>query len=148
LELHHHIKQVASFQIRIADLTVPLGTLESDLSGKAAFPHLERLHQLPFAYAATVVEVVRRKELAERLKEITARINDEVASYLDKERARRVGLRESALSQLPWTVAALEEDKLEWKVNVRVGNEVLSGMQIGQADVDREYETHMQSRRR
>jgi hypothetical protein len=85
-----------------------------------------------------VLEVVRRKELAAHLHGLTAKINDEVAAYLEKEKTRRTGLRAEALNHLPWSVAALEEDKLEWKVSVRAGNELLSGMQIGQEDIQRE----------
>lgn len=123
--------------MNVAELTVPIGQLDEDLTGKSAFPHIQRLHQLPFAYAATVVEVVRRKEMAEQLQDLTKRINAEVAAYLEEERKRRGELRDSTLNQLPWSVGALDEDKLEWKVVLGIGNDLLDGMQIGREDVNR-----------
>lgn len=137
LDLHIHIKQVASFQIRIAELTEPLGSVEDELGSKAAFPHLQRLHRLPFAYAATVVEVVRRKEFGVYLASLANRIKDGLGSYLDVEKERRAELKE-ALSQLPWTVAALEMDAL--LVDVRYErNELLEGLSVGRKDVTGEY---------
>ena len=123
--------------MNVAELTVPIGQLDEDLTGKSAFPHIQRLHQLPFAYAATVVEVVRRKEMAEQLQDLTKRINAEVAAYLEEERKRRGELRDSTLNQLPWSVGSLDEDKLEWKIVLGIGNDLLDGMQIGREDVNR-----------
>ena len=75
--------------------------------------------------------------MAEQLQDLTKRINAEVAAYLEEERKRRGELRDSTLNQLPWSVGALDEDKLEWKVVLGIGNDLLDGMQIGREDVNR-----------
>jgi hypothetical protein len=136
LDLHIHIKQVAGFQIRIAELTGPLGSVEEELGSKAAFPHLQRLHRLPFAYATTVVEVVRRKEYGALLAGLAAQLTEGLGGKLEEERHRRRELKE-ALSQLPWTVAALEGDVPV--LDVRCGrNELLEGLAVGRQEVTSE----------
>jgi hypothetical protein len=55
---------------------------------KAAFPHLYRLHHLPFAYAATVVEVVRRKEFGQFMNDWVGRLRETLINFTAREMAR------------------------------------------------------------
>lgn len=42
-----------------------LSGVESELRVKGGFIHLQRLHQMPYAYGATLIEIVRRKDFGE-----------------------------------------------------------------------------------
>lgn len=121
-------------------MVTPLNTLDSDLQAKAAFPHLHRLHQLPFAYAATVVEVVRRKEFAAFLLDWTNRLTTTLSKYTAIETLRRQQLKADTLAYLPWTVTALEESMVP---NVEVaavgGAEALVAMNLGREDIDGQW---------
>jgi len=39
--------------------------LQASLKGKNSFSHIQRLHNMLYAYGATVVEIVRRKEFCD-----------------------------------------------------------------------------------
>lgn len=41
-----------------------LASLQTTLRTKNAFAHIQRLHNMIYAYGATLVEIVRRKEFA------------------------------------------------------------------------------------
>jgi hypothetical protein len=138
--VHIHLRQVASFQTRITELVTPINALDSDLRSKTAFPHLSRLHQLPFAYAATVVEVVRRKEFATFLVEWSARLAETLGKFTSAERDRRQEIRNDTLSQLPWSVPAIEETQSpSVDVVLNVGAETLSGINLGRGDVESKW---------
>lgn len=108
--------------------------LDNDLRQKSAFPHLERLHNLPFAYAANVVEIVRRKEFSHSLVEWASRIGHAVNTYLDEEAKRRQ--RHKTENQLPWEIPALEESQLP-RINMSInGAEALTSVALGKADID------------
>ena len=118
----------------------PLTSLDSDLRTKAAFPHLHRLHQLPFAYGAAVVEVVRRKEFATFLLEWTSRLAETLEKYISTERMRRQELKMDTLGHLPWTVTALEESMApNVKVSAVGGAEALVGTELGREDIDGQW---------
>lgn len=82
-----------------------------------------------------MVEVVRRKEFSALLQGLADRLNEEMQAYLGGERTRRSDVRSEALSQLPWTVPALEDEGLEWATKLKAGNEALSGLHVGRDDI-------------
>jgi autophagy-related protein 11 len=43
-----------------------LATLQASFRGKNSFVHIQRLHNMLYAYGATVIEIVRRKEFCKR----------------------------------------------------------------------------------
>lgn len=43
-------------------LPILMGSLQTDLRAKTSFSHIQRLHNMPYAYGATIIEIVRRKE--------------------------------------------------------------------------------------
>lgn len=137
MDLHIHLRQVAGFQSRITEIVHPLTALDKDLRHKEAFPHLERLHQLPFAYAATVVEVVRRKEFSAFMLDWSTRLVEAIDTYTAVEAKRRHALKADTLSHLPWTIAALE-DTMDLQVQIALtgSSDVLTGMNLGRPDID------------
>jgi autophagy-related protein 11 len=119
--------------MRISELVVPIQTLDSDLKTSAAFPHLQRLHVLPFAYAATVIEVVRRKEFSSALTAWTDRLARSFATFADNEGSRRKEIRANVL-QLPFTVA-LDDTTPRFDLSISTGSEGLAGYNITKGDL-------------
>ncbi|KAL1408464.1 oligomeric, coiled-coil, peripheral membrane protein [Vanrija albida] len=135
LDLHLHLRHIADFQVRITKFSRPMTDLDLDLRQKNAFPHLERLHHLPFAYAANVVEIVHRKEFSTALVSWTAKIAQAVNEYLAVEAKRRK--KHKIENQLPWEVAPLEESQTP-RVDIAVGGGVdaLAAVGLGRGDID------------
>lgn len=137
LELHVHLRRIAEFQVRITKFTKPMTELDLDLRQKNAFPHLERLHNLPFAYAANVIEIVQRKEFSTSLVEWAARISKAVNTFLATEVKRRQ--RHKSDNQLPWEITVLEESQTP-RVDIKVGggDDALRAVGLGRNDIDGE----------
>ena len=49
----------------MVSLPADLTALQSSFRTKNAFPHIQRLHNLVYAYGATLIEIVRRKEFGQ-----------------------------------------------------------------------------------
>ena len=56
--LHH----ISSLNNELVHLPPALSALQSYFRGKTSFPHIQRLHTMLYAYGATIIEIVRRKE--------------------------------------------------------------------------------------
>ena len=138
-ELHVNLHKVAQLQYRITELVAPLKALDAELHSKAPFPHLSRLHQLPTAYAAAVVEVVRRKEFVQFLAEWTSRLANTLEKYTETERKRRQLVKAEMLSNLPWSIAALEETSpLSVGIKLVSGEDALEAINLNRSDIESE----------
>lgn len=56
------LRAVSELQSDIVTIPSLLSSLEGDLRVKGGFVHLQRLHQMAYAYGATLIEIVRRKD--------------------------------------------------------------------------------------
>lgn len=61
--LHH----ISSLNNEIVHLPPALSALQSSFRGKTSFSHIQRLHTMLYAYGATIIEIVRRKEFCKFL---------------------------------------------------------------------------------
>ncbi|KAK8846655.1 hypothetical protein IAR55_005742 [Kwoniella newhampshirensis] len=125
LDVHIHLGQVARFESRITELVRPMRQLDTDLKAKVAFPHLDRLHHLPFAYATAVAEVVRRKEYGRLLMEWTTRLAQTLSRFLTTESKRREQVQAELISQLPFEVILGDAAKPKVEFSVVTGAEIL-----------------------
>ncbi|WVF70148.1 hypothetical protein IAT40_004936 [Kwoniella sp. CBS 6097] len=137
VEIHLHLRQVAQFQIRITQLVGPLRILENDLRDKSAFPHLQRLRQLPFAYATTVSEVVRRNEYGRMLVEWTSKLSEALRNFTSIEIKRREQVQAEMVSKLPFSSVIPDEADLRVNLSVVTGAEELSGIQWGEEELEK-----------
>jgi len=64
-ELLHTLRHISTLQSSIFSLPTILTGLENDMRVKGGFVHLQRLHGMAFAYGASVIEIVRRREFGE-----------------------------------------------------------------------------------
>jgi autophagy-related protein 11 len=58
----HGLRQTNVLNNDLISLPADLTALESSFRTKNTFPDLRRLHNLVYAYGATLIEIVRRKE--------------------------------------------------------------------------------------
>nr|XP_019008838.1 uncharacterized protein I206_06522 [Kwoniella pini CBS 10737]OCF47619.1 hypothetical protein I206_06522 [Kwoniella pini CBS 10737] len=137
LDIHLHLHQVAEFQSRITELVSPIGALDADLHEKAAFPHLHRLRQLPFAYATVVAEVVRRKEYSRLLLEWSVRLSETLTRFTSTEKTRREQVQAEMVAQLPFGVVGLEDSGPRVDITVVTGAEGLNGVKFGQEEIEK-----------
>ena len=59
--LHH----VAALNNELVHVPPALSALVASFRGKTSFSHIQRLHNMLYAYGATIIEIVRRKEFCE-----------------------------------------------------------------------------------
>lgn len=134
LDLHMHLRMIANYQVRMTKLTRPMTELDLDLRGKSAFPHLERLHNLPFAYAANVIELVHRKDFAAALIEWATRLSQALNSVLAAEAERRK--QHKSDNTLPWEISPLDETTVARVEVTFPGWEVLAQAGLNRKDIE------------
>nr|XP_031861804.1 uncharacterized protein CI109_002633 [Kwoniella shandongensis]KAA5528876.1 hypothetical protein CI109_002633 [Kwoniella shandongensis] len=137
LDIHIHLGQVARFESRITELVRPMRQLDTDLKAKVAFPHLDRLHHLPFAYATAVAEVVRRKEYGRLLIEWTTRLAQTLSRFTSTEAKRREQVQVELISQLPFEVILSEGAKPRVDFSVVTGAETLGAVNSTPDEVEK-----------
>lgn len=59
------LRTISSLNTALIALPPALADLQARLRAKTSFSHIARLHGMLYAYGATVVEIVRRKEFGE-----------------------------------------------------------------------------------
>jgi len=148
--VHIHLCQIAHLQIQVVNLAPTVHQLENDLnnsaSSKAAFPHLYRLRNLPFAYAATVVEVVRRKEFGEYLSDWTYRLRTVMDKFISAESTRRAKIMEDVISHMPFTAPVLEDQgKIGVEIDVLPGLDTLKSVTLGRSDIQGRYDVRLRT---
>ena len=59
------LRKISALNIDIVQLPTALSNLQAKFRAKNSFSHIQRLHNMLYAYGATVVEIVRRKEFGQ-----------------------------------------------------------------------------------
>ncbi|KAF8267535.1 hypothetical protein EI94DRAFT_1730240 [Lactarius quietus] len=88
-----------------ADLTA----LQASFRAKNTFPHIQRLHNLVYAYGATVIEIVRRKEFSRFFYTRCQIILEVMAKLSVIERKRRQVYRGEVHGQLPFDPKGMDD---------------------------------------
>lgn len=60
------LRRISTLNNDLVDLPPSLTALQTGFKAKTSLSHIQRLHSMLYAYGATVVEVVRRKEFGEQ----------------------------------------------------------------------------------
>lgn len=140
LDLHLHLRQVSAMQSKIPQIVDPIGTLDAELQSRTAFPHLSRLQLLPFAYASSIVELVRRKEFASWLTEWISRLQRTLSRFTQDEMDKRQKIKDDSYGQLPFQIPALDDSMtVRFEITAKTGDELLKGLDISRGDIDREW---------
>lgn len=61
------LRRTSTLNVDLVQLPTILSQLQAKSRAKTSFPHIQRLHNMLYAYGATVIEIVRRKEFGELL---------------------------------------------------------------------------------
>lgn len=135
VRLHLNLVQdISSVQSDFAELADTLAGIDADLGPKLdGFRHIARLRRMLGAYAATLVEGVRRREFsasfvaqAQSLAELMARLGS-------AEHARRREFAAKVSPQLPWAVTGLETTVPQLEISTRRDT---GGAEITRRDID------------
>ena len=61
------LRRISTLNDDLVQLPPALSSLQASFRAKTSFSHIQRLHNMLYAYGATIVEIVRRKEFCELL---------------------------------------------------------------------------------
>lgn len=102
---------ISSLQSDYADLAAGMSAFNDELHSKRVdgFRHLARLSNMLWAYGATMVEAVRRREFSAHFLAKSQALAELMARVSARERRRRGKYRTDVAGQLPWTVKGMDE---------------------------------------
>ncbi|KAK7048417.1 ATG11 domain-containing protein [Favolaschia claudopus] len=86
-----------------------LANLSASFRGKNSFSHISRLHSMLYAYGATVIEIVRRKEFSRFFYQRAQSILEVMAKLSASERKRRQVHRSEVHGQLPFETRGMDD---------------------------------------
>ncbi|KAF7360793.1 ATG11 domain-containing protein [Mycena venus] len=86
-----------------------LASLQASFRGKNSFSHIQRLHGMLYAYGATVIEIVRRKEFERFFYQRAQSILEVMAKLSASERKRRQVHRGEVHGQLPFETRRMDD---------------------------------------
>ncbi|KAL1744863.1 hypothetical protein HDZ31DRAFT_63668 [Schizophyllum fasciatum] len=86
-----------------------LSDLQASFRGKNSFSHIQRLHNMLYAYGATVIEIVRRKEFSRFFYQRAQSILEIMAKLTASERKRRQVYRSEVHGQLPFDLRGMDD---------------------------------------
>ncbi|KAG5646740.1 hypothetical protein DXG03_002422 [Asterophora parasitica] len=86
------LRKISDLNNTMVHIPPSLAALQASFRGKNSFSHIQRLHNMLYAYGATVIEIVRRKEFsrffyqrAQSILEVMAKLSDAAASRAVRE---------------------------------------------------------------
>ncbi|KAI0298723.1 putative peripheral membrane protein [Multifurca ochricompacta] len=103
------LRLISTLNNDLVALPADLTSLQSSFRTKNAFPHIQRLHNLVYAYGATVIEIVRRKEFARFFYRRCQVILEVMAKLSAAERKRRQVYRGEVHGQLPFDPKGMDD---------------------------------------
>ncbi|EIW55097.1 uncharacterized protein TRAVEDRAFT_172756 [Trametes versicolor FP-101664 SS1] len=103
------IQRISELNTELVTLPSALSTLQASFRAKTSFSHISRLHNMLYAYGATVIEIVRRKEFARFFYQRAQSILEVMAKLSSNERKRRQAHKNEVQNELPFEVKALED---------------------------------------
>ncbi|CAA7264383.1 unnamed protein product [Cyclocybe aegerita] len=103
--LHH----ISALNNELVHLPPALSALSASFRAKTSFSHIQRLHNMLYAYAATVIEIVRRKEFSRFFYQRAQGILEVMAKVSASERKRRQVYRSEVHGQLPFETRGMDD---------------------------------------
>ncbi|KAH9171318.1 putative peripheral membrane protein [Lactarius sanguifluus] len=103
------LRQISTLNNDLVALPADLTALQSSFRTKNTFPHIQRLHNLVYAYGATVIEIVRRKEFSRFFYTRCQIILEVMAKLSAAERKRRQVYRGEVHGQLPFDPKGMDD---------------------------------------
>ncbi|CAL1699479.1 unnamed protein product [Somion occarium] len=103
------LRHISILNNYIVELPLILSELHASFRAKTSFSHIQRLHNMLYAYGATVVEIVRRKEFAQFFYQRAQGILEVMAKLSANERKRRQLYRGEVHGQLPFETKGMDD---------------------------------------
>ncbi|KAI0676409.1 hypothetical protein C8Q78DRAFT_997230 [Trametes maxima] len=102
------IQRISELNTELVTLPSSMTSLQASFRAKTSFSHISRLHNMLYAYGATVIETVRRKEFARFFYQRAQSILEVMAKLSSNERKRRQAYRNEVQGELPFEVKGLD----------------------------------------
>ncbi|KAI0654388.1 hypothetical protein C8Q70DRAFT_925844 [Cubamyces menziesii] len=103
------VQRISELNTDLVALPSAMTVLQTKFRAKTSFSHIARLHNMLYAYGATVVEIVRRKEFARFFYQRAQGILEVMAKLSSGERKRRQAYRNEIQGELPFEVKGLDD---------------------------------------
>ncbi|TFK84892.1 hypothetical protein K466DRAFT_588523 [Polyporus arcularius HHB13444] len=103
------IRRISELNTDLVTLPSAMTSLQTSFRAKTSFSHIARLHSMLYAYGATVVEIVRRKEFARFFYQRAQSILEVMAKLSSNERKRRQAYKNEVQGELPFEVKAMDD---------------------------------------
>ncbi|TFK38069.1 hypothetical protein BDQ12DRAFT_683909 [Crucibulum laeve] len=103
------LRQISVLNTDIVQIPQNLVSLQASFRGKNTFSHIQRLHSMLYAYGATVIEIVRRKEFSRFFYQRAQSILEVMAKFSASERKRRQVYRGEVHGLLPFETRGMDE---------------------------------------
>ncbi|KAF8740023.1 hypothetical protein AX14_008943 [Amanita brunnescens Koide BX004] len=103
------LRRVSLLNSEIVQIPPALVNLQASFRGKNSFLHIQRLHNMLYAYGATVVEIVRRKEFSRFFYHRAQSILEVMAKLSASERKKRQLYRGEVHGQLPFDTPGMDD---------------------------------------
>ncbi|PWZ00305.1 hypothetical protein BCV70DRAFT_190302 [Testicularia cyperi] len=129
----HLLIDISSLQSEFAETGALLAAVDADLHSNKldGFKHLSRLKNMLWAYGASVVEVVRRREFAKHFLGKSQSLAELMAKLSASEWKRRQLYRSDVSSLLPWEVKGMDDKPPSLEITTpRVSSEALADLGI------------------
>ncbi|KIL61079.1 hypothetical protein M378DRAFT_13754 [Amanita muscaria Koide BX008] len=101
--------RVSHLNSEIVQIPAALVSLQASFRGKNSFSHIQRLHTMLYAYGATVIEIVRRKEFSRFFYQRAQSILEVMAKLSASERKKRQVYRGEVHGQLPFDTLGMDD---------------------------------------
>ncbi|KAG6888139.1 hypothetical protein C0995_010352 [Termitomyces sp. Mi166 len=103
------LRQISVLNNNMVQIPPTLAALQTSFRGKTSFSHIQRLHHMLYAYGATVIEIVRRKEFSRFFYRRAQSILEVMAKLSASERKRRQIYRGELHGQLPFETRGMDD---------------------------------------
>ncbi|GLB42084.1 putative autophagy-related protein 11 [Lyophyllum shimeji] len=103
------LRQISVLNNNMVQIPPSLASLQASFRGKNSFSHIQRLHNMLYAYGATIIEIVRRKEFSRFFYQRAQSILEVMAKLSASERKRRQVYRGELHGQLPFETRGMDD---------------------------------------
>lgn len=103
------LRRISVLNADLVQLPGLMTDLQTDLRAKTSFVHIQRLHNMLYAYGATLIEIVRRKEFARFFYQRAQSILEVMAKLTAAEKRRRQIYRGEVHGQLPFDTKGMDD---------------------------------------
>ncbi|SNX84887.1 related to ATG11 - required for mitophagy [Melanopsichium pennsylvanicum] len=137
----HLLIDISEIQSEFTETGSLLAAIDADLHSNKldGFKHLHRLKNMLWAYGATVVEVVRRREFAKHFLGKSQSLAELMAKLSASEWKRRQFYRSDVSTLLPWEVKGMDDKPPSLEITTpRVSSQGMAD--LGIADLEALYE--------